>query len=447
MHQTPPLSTDALTFHLPPVEEATLADGTPLYVVRKSEQDLITVSLYIRAGSAHDTVPGATAFAGELLTRGTKQHSAEHLAETIDALGAAIRVNVDKVSCRISGTAMADNVQELVGLMGECLLTPTFDQHELDGLRDQWIGEELIDQRDAGWLAARALARVSFAGHPYEMPRRGTIPTMRDLTRDAVVEAHQRLLQTDRVVIVAGPLDAATVAPYLDSAFGGLPPMTGRVPIASAHLTEHAGCVAVNQDAVQTSLAISLPCPGYDHPDFPAVQLLTTVLGGYTLARLFTELREVKGYTYGAYAHNVVWEGFASTDISTNVGNDFTKDTVKTIDEIVRGLACTRIDEEELENARQYLLGSFARSNETPQQVAALTWKVFQHGLPSDFFQRLVERIQMYTPEELVMAQERWFNADRWAVGASGRPNLVMEAIEPFASPIEVWNVDTGATA
>jgi len=429
------------------VEEAVLADGTPLYVVRRSEEDLVTVNLYLRCGSAHDAVPGATAFAGELLTRGTKRLSAEQMAETIDALGASIRANTDMSSFRLSGSAMADTIEDLVGLMGECLLDPAFDQHELDGLREQWIGEELIDQHDAGWLANRALIRVSFQGHPYLTPRRGTIPTMRTLTRDAVVDAHQRLLRTERVLIVAGPFDAATVAPYLEKAFGDLPPAEPRTILPSAHISEYAGCVAVNRDAVQTSLAISLPCPGYDHPDYPAVQLVTTVLGGYTLARLFTELRERKGYTYGAYAFNLVWEGFASTDISTSVGNDFTKDTIASIDAIVRGLATSRIDDEELENARQYLLGTFARSNETPQQIASLVWRVVQHGLPMDYFQRLVERVQMYTPEDLMMVQERWFNADRWAVGASGLPNLVLEALEPFASPIEVWNVDTGADA
>ncbi len=447
MHQTPPLSTEALTFHLPPVEEATLADGTPLYVVRKSEQDLVTVNLYVRTGSAHDTSAGALAFAGELLTRGTARRNAEQMAETIDALGASVRANADKSSFRLTGSAMADNLKDLTELMGECLLTPAFDHHELDGLREQWIGEELMDQRDAQWLASRALSRVSFHDHPYLTPSRGSIPTMRALTREAVVEAHQRLLHTERLVIVAGPFDAATVAPFIEAAFQDLPAAQPRTVIPSAHITERAGCIAVNQDAVQTAVAFSLPCPGYDHPDYPAVQLLTTVLGGYTLARLFTVLREEKGYTYGAYARNYLWEGFSSTDITTSVGNDFTKDTVKTIDEIVRGLASTRIDEEELENARQYLLGSFARSNETPQQVAALTWRIVQHGLPADFFQRLVERIQMFTPEDLVLAQERWFNADRWAVGASGRPNLVLEAIEPYATPIEVWNVDTGATA
>ena len=447
MHQTPPLSTDALTFHLPPVEEAALADGTPLYVIRKPSEDLLSVSLYIRAGSGHDSDPGATAFAGEMLTRGTQRLNAEALAETIDGLGAAIRVNADRTSVRMGGTAMADTAEDLIRLMGECLLTPAFDEHELDGLREQWIGEQLMDQHDAQYLASRALSRVSFANHPYEMPTRGTIPTMRALTHDAVVRAHQRLLRTERVVIVAGPLDAETIVPMLDGALGDLPAAEPRTILPSAHLSEHAACVAVNKDAVQSAIAISLPCPGYDHPDFPAVQLITTILGGYTLARLFMVLREEKGYTYGAYAQNIVWEKFASTDISTSVGNDFTKDTVKTIDEIVRGLASTRIDDEELENGRQHLLGMFARSNETPQQAAGLVWKVVQHGLPANYFQRLVERIQVYTPEDLLLAQERWFNADRWAIGASGLPNLVLESLESYAEPIEVWNVDVGADA
>lgn len=440
MHETPPLSSAALTFHLPAVEDAALADGTPLYVVRKPGEDLVTISLYIERGSAHDEVPGATAFAGELLTRGTQRLNFEQVAEEIDGLGASIRSGTDRASFRFSALSVESTLTELVQLMAECLLQPRFNQQELQALREQWIGEALMDLHEPMYLADQALTRVTFGNHPYAKRPRGSIANMRRIQVEHIVEAHRRLLQSPRTLIVAGPCSAEEVVPILNAAFSALPAVTRNDDVAHHELTGHSGCLAVNPEAVQTALWVSLPSPHLKDPDYPATLLATTVLGGYTLARMFMVLREEKGYTYGAYAQNVTWKHFASIDLTTSVGNAVTADTMQAIDRLVREMGTTPIGSDELENARQHLLGSLARSNETPQQAAGLLWKVIQHGLPRTYYPDLIEHLQQLTAEDLLAVQQRWFDADRWVIGASGLPDVVLPAIERYVTSVEVWN-------
>ncbi len=440
MHETPPLSTAALTFHLPAVEDAALADGTPLFVIRKPGEDLVTVSLYIERGSAHDDLPGATAFAGELLTRGTRRLDLDQVAEEIDGLGASIRSGTDRASFRFSALSVGSTVTELVQLMAECLLQPRFDPQELDALREQWIGEALMDLHDPMYLADQALTRVTFGNHPYAKRPRGSIADMRALQIEHVVDAHQKLLESPRTLIVAGPFSAEDVLPLLNAAFSALPPLSRNDDVPHHELSGHRGCLAVNAEAVQTALWVSLPSPHLKHPDYPATLLATTVLGGYTLARMFMVLREEKGYTYGAYAQNVTWKHFASIDLTTSVGNAVTADTMQAIDRLVREMGTTPIGSDELENARQHLLGSFARSNETPQQAAGLLWKVIQHGLPRTYYPDLIEQLQRLTADDLFAVQQRWFDADRWVIGASGLPDVVLPAIGSYVQAVEVWN-------
>ncbi len=440
MQKSPPLSTAPFRFNLPDVETAALADGTPLYVIDRADEDLVTIGFYVRSGSAHDAIPGATAFAAELMMQGTETKSADVFTEAVEGMGCTVRANADRSSVLVSGLGMADSVEYLIDLMGEAICEPSFEQRELDALRERWINELIMNQHDPDWLAAQAANRVCYSGHPYSQPGRGTVRQMKNLTRDDVIDAHARLMRSERCVIVAGPIDASKIEPILSNALSRLSSPSFNNVLPKAIISEHEACLALNAGAVQTALRIAIPCPPYNHPDFPAVQLVTTILGGYTMARLFTILREEKGYTYGAYSFNGMREHSQMTEIITSVGNEFTEDTFKIISEEVQRLATERIDDEELENARQHLLGMFARTNETPQQTASLWWTMLQHKLPEDHFPHLIERIQEFRPEDLVAAQGRYFNTDRWAIGASGLEDVVSPVLSKHASKVEVWD-------
>ncbi len=439
MH-TPPLSTEPLRFITPDVESTVLADGTPLHVITKSDEDMVTIGLYLSSGSAHDVDPGASAFAAALITRGTTAMTADEFAEAVESLGCSVRASADRTTTTVNGLGMSDHFERLAGFIGACLTSPRFDEQELETLRGRWISELLMDRVDPDWQAGQAINRLCYAGHPYLTPRRGRMADLEQMSVVKVRRAHDRILRSPRCVIVAGPVDVDHVRSVLNTHLGALPSPSFDPALPQARMTERAGCIAMDPEAVQTAIRIAMPCAPYDHPDYPAIQLITNVLGGYTLARLFAVLREQKGYTYGAYAMNNVKRHARSTDIYTSVGNDFTADTIATIAEEVRRIATERIDDEELENARQYLLGTFARTNETPQQTASLLWTTIDHSLPRDYFSRLIDRLQRYRPEELLLVQARYFDASRWAVAASGQPDIVESAMKPYVDTIERWD-------
>jgi predicted Zn-dependent peptidase len=196
----------------------------------------------------------------------------------------------------------------------------------------------------------------------------------------------------------------------------------------------------VQDEAVQSAFRLALPCVPLDHPDHAALQLVTNVLGGYTLARLFTILREEKGYTYGAYAFNDVRPAGALTGILTSVGNDFTADTMRVIAQEVTRIGTERIDDEEFENARQQLLGTFARSNETPQQTASLVWTMIQHDLPDAYFAEHMEKLQALTPDDVRAVQHSCFRTDVWVVGIAGQEAVIRDAVGPYVATIEPWD-------
>lgn len=408
--------------------------------MHRASSDITTVVLHFHAGGVHaPEMPGSTAMAMEMLVRGTERLTMQEFAEAVEQLGGQIRSSAQRSSSSIAAVGLTEHAPALLRLMAEAMQTPRFDPTELEAARAQWVSDVRMEAADPMWLASRALARVSFYGHPYELPSRGNVGTLEALTPEAVYEAYRQLRRAPRTIIVAGGAALDDLVPTLEELVQALdavqPTIAVPAPVVPAG---RAGVVDV-ADAVQTALAISLPGPLYSHPDFPAVRLITTVLGGYALGRLFTVLREEKGYTYGAYAGVDVVDTWGTIDISTSVGTEATADTIATIGSMLDELCSQRIPDLELNDARQHLLGSYARAMETPQQVASAIWRLLLFGLPMDYYEATVQRIGQLQPSELEPVQQRWFDRSAWLIGASGQSSTITSACAGQVHEIQTW--------
>mgnify|MGYP001627185607 CR=1 FL=1 len=440
MHTTPPLSLEPLRFRMPAVEHRLLSNGTAVHVICSPTQDLFSITVAMRTGAIHDEVPGNTSLAAQMLTRGTTTRTAAEFALDVESRGCTIRSSADSETTTIRSSGLAEWFSDILGLIGGAIRSPRFDERELHTLRSQILADIQIDCTDVEWLALRACSQANYGNHPYGRPRNGTPVSLQSITPEVLQSAHERMLHAERHVIIAGPFRLEDVYAQLEDTFGALPVARSLSGAPRAQPRYGAGVIAPKEDAVQTAFRIAMPCPPYLHADDVQVQLLTSILGGHSLARLFSVLREEKGYTYGAYAFNDVRPHGAVTGIVTSVGNEFTADTMNTIATVLDEFAQEQITDEEFDTSRQHVLGSFARSNETPQQTAGLVWATILHGLPATYFTDLVAAMQQLTPFDVGDAQRTWFNRERWIVGMAGKEDVLRKAITPFVSTVETWD-------
>ncbi|MBU3699299.1 MAG: insulinase family protein [Candidatus Kapabacteria bacterium] len=440
MDTAPLLASTPLTFVMPEFDSAVLSNGTPVYIVPSTTKDILTITLAMRGGSSRDAVRGETSMTMEMLKQGTQRHSTKDFNEEVESRGCWIRTSVDHDGASIQATGLGEWFEDLAGLMSDCILRPLLEQEELEKLRARIVADLMIDMADVDWLASRAASQGAYDKHPYAHASLGSPASLATLTVGDLHAAHNRLLTAPRWIIVAGPVTRERAMSVLEGAFGAMPASTALADIAPPVKRQGVGVVAGLDDAVQTSFRIIVPALPMGHPDYAAAQLITNVLGGFTLARLFTILREEKGYTYGAYASTLVRSLDAAAVLSTSVGNDFTADTIATIASEVTRLGSEKISDDELDSARRYIVGSFARSCETPQQTAWLVHTLLTYSLPFDFFEHYVRRIQELTADDLIDVQRRLYSTDTWVVGASGVPALVESAIQPYVDVVEPWN-------
>lgn len=427
---------------MPSYEHAVLSNGTALYLIPSETKDIVTITLALRIGSTHDEIPGEVSCAMQMLKQGTHTLDANAFAEEVERRGCWLRASSNHDSSNLQITGLAEWFDDAAQFIADCLTSPRYDAEEFDKLRSRIVADLMIEMKDADWLAARAASQGAYGDHPYARSKDGTPASLATLTVDHLRSVHHKIVRAPRTIVVAGSVTMQHAVEVLERCFGKLPPSAPLPEAARPQQMSRIGVIASHDEAVQTAFRIIVPSVPMEHPDYAAVQLIATVLGGYTLARLFTILREEKGYTYGAYAFSNVRVLDSALIISTSVGNEFTADTMATIAHELKRLSTELIPTEELENARQHILGSFARSCETPQQAAWLLYTILQFNLPFDHYERYIERIQAFTPETLLDVQRRIFGADAVVIGAGGVRSVIEPAIAPFAAVIESWNSD-----
>jgi predicted Zn-dependent peptidase len=425
---------------MPRIDRGELSNGTPVYVVPSSSKDILTITLALDHGSTRDVIQGDTSMTMQMLTLGAAGMDASAFADEVESRGCCLRASTSHDSSSLQVTGLGEWFEDAARLMASCIREPRFDADELEKLKTRTLADIMIDCKDVDWLAARAAGQGAYGDHPYARAKDGTPHSLAKITVDHLRNVHALLLRVPRRIIVAGPITIDRALPVLESLFGPLPSSGHAEELALPTIGSGIAVIADNDEAVQTAFRMILPSVSMHHPDYAAVQLITTVFGGYSLARLFTILREEKGYTYGAYASPHSRQLDSSIIISTSVGNEFTADTMATIAAEVERLGSQIIPDEELENARQYIVGSFARSCETPQQTAYLLYTLLQFDLPYDHYEQYIQRVQQLTASDLLEVQRRIYDRSRWVVGAAGVASEIEYAIAPFTSEVRLWN-------
>jgi predicted Zn-dependent peptidase len=378
-----------------------------------------------------------------MLTRGTQRLTFAQFSEEVEMRGCAVRSGCDRDNLTLSAFGLREYIDDMMGLLAESFLTPRFDDAEIASLKRIAAANYQQDNSDPDFLANWALVRAAFGNHPYAWLRDGTPDTIDALNADRLRAVHARFLAAPRTIIIAGGFDPDAAMKRIDETLGTAPRAGDEVRIPDAIFRTRQAVIAHKDDSVQSVIRVALPGIPLHHQDSTPLNLVLSVLGGYTMARLFTILREQKGYTYGAYGYPDTRRHASQMVLTASVGNQFTADTIATLESELKRMRSTLIDVEELENARQHVLGMFARTNETPQQTASLLWARLQFGLPETYFETHIERLQRLTPEHLIPVQELYMDPHRWSFGISGDATVIREALDGHVDAITM--LDLGA--
>ncbi|HEY9283609.1 MAG TPA: pitrilysin family protein, partial [Pyrinomonadaceae bacterium] len=409
---------------LPPLQRRKLSNGLEVLIVEHHELPVVDLSLVVKSGAASDPAerPGLASLTADLLDEGTKTRSALDISNQLADIGAQLSVNSDWDSTNASLTTLTRHLDRALEIYTDVLLNPGFPEADLKRLRDSRL-TALRQQRDnAQAIASRVYSSVLYGGkHPYGRPLTGderSVGVMSGADVRQFYETHY--LPNNAALVVVGDVTPAQIVAKLEKAFGAW--KRGPAPqvdlAADVPARERAAVYLVDRPgSAQSVINIGHVGVARSTPDYFPLLVMNTILGGQFTSRLNLNLREDKGYTYGARSGYSFRRGAGPFSASAGVQTAVTKESVAEFFKELRGIrGDVPVTERELELAKQAIVRGFPRSFETPGQIGNRLTDLVLYGLPDDYFNSYAARVRAVSLADVQRVAQKYLDPSRAAV-------------------------------
>ncbi|HEV2800456.1 MAG TPA: pitrilysin family protein [Pyrinomonadaceae bacterium] len=420
---------------LPKVERHRLSNGLEVLLVRHTELPVVNMNLIIKSGAASDpeTLPGAASLTADLLDEGTKTRGALDISNALAGIGARLSVNAGWDSTNADLLTLTRHLDRALDIYADVLLNPAFPETDLKRLRATRLAA-LQQQRDnADAIAGVVYSSILYGDkHPYGRPLSGNETSLAAIEGADVRRFYETYYRPNNAaLIVAGDVTASTLLPKLERAFAAWKP--AQVPAANVSQTpparERAGIYLVDKPgAAQSVIQIGQVGVARNTPDYFPLLVLNSMLGGQFVSRINLNLREDKGYTYGARSNFDYRRGAGPFTASGGVFTNVTKESISEFLKELRGIRGEiPVTERELEYAKQGILRGFPRGFETPDQIAGRLSAVVLYNLPDDYFNNYSARVRAVSLADITRVANRYLDPSRMAILVVGD----RKAVEP----------------
>ena len=443
-----PVSKDILKVTLPRATEATLSNGLTVLIMENHRLPLISLQYNLSgAGPIFEpaNVPGLAGLTAQMLREGTKTKSSVQIAEQMDQLGATISAAAAFGSSVtvINASGLSDNFDQWLALTNDLLLNPTFPVDELNRLK-QRLKAQLRQQRaNPNFLSTETFSKAVYGSHPASVVS-ATNESIDAITPEMLAKWHdERYAPQNGILGITGDVKAAEIVPKLERLLGAwkktdlketLPP--NPKPAASKRV------FLVNRpNSVQTTVALGNIAIDRRDPDYILMTVMNQILGGGAAGRLFLNLREEHGYTYGVYSNFAAskypgpWRagGDVRTDVTAGAMTEFYREFQRIRDE--------KVPASELDEAKRALVASFALSLERPSELLgyAIVRKIY--GFPPDYWDTYPAKVMAVTADDVQRVARKYINPDSLQVVAVGDVTKIKPVMEKYG-PVEVYDAE-----
>lgn len=430
-------------FAIPDAERGTLSNGLPVLVVHNPEVPLFYVTLAFRDGAWTDPAdrPGLAAAAMDLLNEGAGDLSAEALSLELKRLATELGTSAGPDGATITISGLKKNLEPSLDLLALVLTDPTMSGSEWELLRKQRLADLQTELEDPNAIARRVFWRVMM-GQSYL----GNLPTEQSLKAMTVEElrgwASSHLSPDRAVVLVGGDITLAEVQPLLEARLAGWKAAPGSAPAVPdgsvLNKPEKTTIYLVDKpSAAQSVLRIGRPVGGRTDADSTAFEMANDAVGGLFTSRINMNLRESKGYTYGARAWSVHNYGPDVWLVGTSVRADATVASLQEIMGELNGACGDRpIDAGELENVKGNALGTQPLLYETPGDLLGGLSELWRYNLPEDWLRTMPDRVRAVDLDAANAAWKKYVDPSQLVVVVVGDAASLREGLGGLGYPV-----------
>ncbi len=439
-----PVAKNLLQVRVPRPQEFKLPNGVRVFVLEDHRLPTVSIQLSLKAGRLFDVKPGVAEITASLLREGTTTRTARQIADETERIGADAGASAGPELATISASSLSEYTDRLVALVADLAQNPSFPEDRVARVKFQRAAALAQQRGDPTFLAAELSARVLYGDTPYSRIA-PTPEQVNAITQSDLRAFHQKSYQpTGAVIGIAGDVNARDVVAKLGAAFANWKAASGAVePVlptaAFAPKTATHIFLVDRPGSAQTVLSFGNVALSRTDPDYIPLQIANRVLGGSGSARLFQQLREVKGYTYGAYSTLSAprWPG--TFGASASVRTPVTEPAVGEFLNEFKRLQTEPVSIAELDRAKRAIVGSFARTLESPDSVLSRFLELVQYDLPLDYWDRYPARVEAVTPADIARVARKYLGENRVQLIAVGERSVIEPGLKKYG-PVDVYD-------
>lgn len=444
------------------IQSFELPNGLKVYLVENHKAPTVAYSIALNVHPALEgDAAGLASVTSELLTSGTKTRSKDQLDNDIDFIGATLNAS----QTGMYASALKKQNMKLLDLMSDVLLNSEFKQEELDKIKTQTLSALAQQKDDPDAISKNVKSVLNFSTkHPYG--ENTTEESVKNITLDKCTNYYKTYFRPNVAYLaIVGDVTLAEIKPLIEKYFGpwqmATVPSTDYIQPAAPAKTRVA--VVNKAGAVQSVINVTYPVdlkPNSD--DVIKARVMNTILGAGFSSRLFMNLREKHGYTYGSYSSLNNDELVGEFSAYAKVRNAVTDSSVAEILNELNRIRTEKVPQEELDGIKNYLTGNFAISLEDPETVARFAINIERYHLPKDYYANYLKNLAAVTSDDVYAMAQKYIRPDNATILVVGDKDAISKNLvrfsptktiefydnygNPAAAPAEAKSVPAGVT-
>ena len=402
-------------------EKRMLSNGIPVHFVNAGTQDVVKIDFIFEAGTWFQTANMVASLCNSMLEEGSENYSAEDIAEKFDFYGAYLQLSIDQTQGIISIISLGKYLPAILKVTEDLIKRPVFPDHEFEVLIAKSKQKWQLENEKVKTLCQKKFSQVLFGkNHPYALTN--TLEDFDQISREQLLNFYHSYYHAGNCqILVAGKVDENELE-LLNTYFGETDWLREKLPDPdySIHTDQQKRHQVDKANGIQSAIRVGKLWIPKTHPDFHALSVLTTILGGYFGSRLMTNIREEKGYTYGIGSYVMNLKKAAYLIISSEVGNEYIEPTLKEIAFEMKRLQEELVSDNELETVKSYLLGEFLRDFDGPFALAASFKAINDFDLDYTFYDEALKVLRNITSQELMVLAQQYLNPEDFYTVVAG---------------------------
>ena len=437
----PPDKIKKLTF--PGYKEFVLKNGMEVLVVEHHEQPMVSLYFVFKTGSALDPKgkESLSSFTIDQINKGTKTKTALQLAEWIESVGGSVGAFSQAEFSAITVSILSEYIDVAYEYLQDVVMNPTFPEEELEIIRERTKTGLELELSQPSAMAQRHFDEVVYGAHPYG--KKATVESVTSITRDEMVAFYQKNCVANNVLVgVVGDVKTGDVTKAIEKYFGGMQPGTlDQVVYPEPPKLDKTKILLYHRPgAVQTEVYIGHLGMKANNPDWPAVRVGNRILGGGSDARLFMNIREDKGWTYGAYSAFSRERDYGYFQAHAAVRTEVTDSAVTEFMKEIKRIKTEPVSEADLTNAKNYLVGNFPIQIETPDQIAGQIVEYKMLGLGKKDLETYRDKTAAVTVADVTAAMDKYLQPENTYIVLVGDAMAVKDKVSAIAD-VELYDI------